>query len=52
MVVAIVLAFGFTKPSVDNKKLLENLSGTYVDPVPYNYGKAWGKREFSFDKGN
>ena len=33
------------------KHKLENLSGTYADPAPYNYGKAWGKRIFTFDKG-
>lgn len=50
LMVAIVLAFSFTKTN-DSKAALEKLSGTYVDPAPYNYGKAWGKRVFTFDKG-
>lgn len=33
------------------KAKLEKLSGTYADATPYNYGKAWGKRVFTFDKG-
>ena len=39
------------KPEKDLKYKLENLSGTYADPAPYNYGKAWGKRVFTFNKG-
>lgn len=35
----------------DLKTKLENLSGTYADPVPYNYGRAWDKRVFTFNKG-
>lgn len=47
-----IIAFAFTKTSKDDlKSKLENLSGTYADPAPYNYGKAWGKRIFTFDKG-
>lgn len=37
--------------SNDLKIKLQNLSGTYADPAPYNYGKAWGKRVFTFRKG-
>jgi hypothetical protein len=50
LMVAIALMFGFTKPA-DDKAALEKLSGTYADPAPYSYGKAWGKRVFTFDKG-
>jgi hypothetical protein len=50
LMVAITLMFSFAKTS-DNKAALEKLSGTYADPAPYNYGKAWGKRVFTFDKG-
>lgn len=39
------------KSDNDLKGKLENLSGTYADPAPYNYGNAWGKRVFTFDKG-
>jgi hypothetical protein len=39
------------KPNKDLKYKLEHLSGTYADAKPYNYGKAWGKRVFTFDKG-
>ncbi|MDX1960244.1 MAG: hypothetical protein SFU98_16870 [Leptospiraceae bacterium] len=35
----------------ETKKNLMNLSGKYSDAKPYNYGKAWGKREFSFENG-
>ncbi|MBI3219351.1 MAG: hypothetical protein HYZ44_07555 [Bacteroidetes bacterium] len=50
LMVAIALAFSFTN-TTDSKTALEKLSGTYADPAPYNYGKAWGKRVFTFDKG-
>ena len=46
------LTFAFT--SIADKELkskLENLSGTYADPTPYNYGTAWGKRIFTFNNG-
>jgi hypothetical protein len=33
------------------KQKLETLSGTYEDAVPYAYGKAYGKRIFTFNKG-
>ena len=47
-----VVAFAFsTKSNPDLKSKLENLKGTYADQAPYNYGKAWGKRVFTFDKG-
>lgn len=47
------IAFAFTtNPNLDSKTKLENLSGTYADVTPYNYGKAYGKRIFTFDKGN
>lgn len=47
-----IIAFAFTSISNnDLKSKLENLSGTYSDPSPYNYGKAWGERVFTFDKG-
>lgn len=46
------IAFAFTTNSYkDLKSKLENLSGTYVDVKPYAYGRAWGKRVFTFDKG-
>jgi hypothetical protein len=51
LVAAIALGFSFTKTTADNKAALEKLSGTYSDPTPYNYGRAWGKRIFTFDKG-
>ncbi len=35
----------------DLKYRLEHLSGTYADAKPYQYGKAWGKRVFTFSKG-
>jgi hypothetical protein len=37
--------------SNNTKKKLQNLSGTYSDAQPYNYGKAWGNRVFTFNKG-
>lgn len=40
-----------TKPTKDLKNKLEHLTGTYEDIKPYSYGKAWGKRVFTFDKG-
>lgn len=46
----ITLAFKTKSPN-DLKSKLENLSGTYADPQPYPYGKAWGKRMFTFNKG-
>lgn len=46
----ITLAFT-TSSGRDLKSKLENLSGLYADPRPYNYGKAWGSRVFTFDKG-
>ncbi|NET31683.1 MAG: hypothetical protein F6K19_06740 [Cyanothece sp. SIO1E1] len=33
------------------KERLEQLSGTYLDLVPYNYGQAFGQRVFTFDNG-
>ncbi|TAE83709.1 MAG: hypothetical protein EAY81_08290 [Bacteroidetes bacterium] len=46
------LTFAFTSNTdKELKSKLENLSGTYADPTPYNYGKAWGKRIFTFNKG-
>jgi hypothetical protein len=39
------------KAPKDLKYNLEHLSGTYADATPYNYGKAWGKRVFTFNKG-
>lgn len=52
-IIAIALmAFAFkSNPTEELKTKLENLSGTYADPAPYNYGTAWGKRVFTFDKG-
>lgn len=47
-----LMAFAFTTKANNNlKRKLENLTGTYADPAPYNYGKAWGKRVFTFQKG-
>jgi hypothetical protein len=47
-----MLTTAFTvSPSKDLKNKLENLSGTYADARPYNYGKAWGSRVFTFNKG-
>lgn len=47
-----IIGFAFTINSGNNlKSELENLSGTYVDHLPYNYGNSWGKRVFTFDKG-
>lgn len=46
------IAFAFTvNPGKGLKKKLENLSGTYADPQPYQYGQAFGERIFTFDKG-
>ena len=46
------ITFAFTtNADKDLKSKLENLSGSYADLAPYNYGKAWGKRIFTFDKG-
>jgi hypothetical protein len=39
------------KSNNDEKYVLEHLSGTYADAKPYNYGKAFGKRVFTFNKG-
>jgi len=51
MIAAIVLAFSFT-PSSDSKKQLQNLSGTYADPVGVDWGRGtYGTRVFTFDKG-
>lgn len=36
-----------TEPSM--KEQLEQLSGTYLDLVPYSYGQAFGQRIFTFD---
>ncbi|MEO1254674.1 MAG: hypothetical protein AAFY41_07300, partial [Bacteroidota bacterium] len=37
---------------IDQMKIdLENLSGTYMDEVPYAYGEAFGQRIFTFDEG-
>ncbi|MCU0436002.1 MAG: hypothetical protein MUC87_21265 [Bacteroidia bacterium] len=47
-----IIAFAFTTQSAgDLKSKLEHLNGTYADPAPYNYGKAWGKRIFTFENG-
>lgn len=47
-----IIAFAFTSTSNnDLESKLKNLSGTYSDPSSYNYGNAWGKRVFTFDKG-
>jgi len=46
----IALAFS-PKSDKDVRGKLEKLSGTYADPAPYTYGKAWGKRIFTFDNG-
>lgn len=52
IIVMSTIAFAFTKKSNHDLKIkLENLSGTYANAAPYNYGKAWGKRVFTFDKG-
>lgn len=52
IVVTAALTFAFTnKNNTDLKYKLEHLSGTYADAKPYNYGKAWGNRVFTFDKG-
>ncbi|WP_111670989.1 hypothetical protein [Algoriphagus litoralis] len=49
LALAVVLSF---KSRTENlKSKLENLTGTYADPMPYPYGEAWGKRKFTFDKG-
>lgn len=47
------IAFTFTNKAANNnlKSKLENLLGTYADPQPYAYGKAFGKRVFTFNKG-
>ncbi|GAA0873271.1 hypothetical protein GCM10009117_24180 [Gangjinia marincola] len=38
--------------SKEGKKVLENLSGTYVDPQGVDWGQGtFGKREFTFDDG-
>lgn len=47
---AVTISAFIRKPQ-DLKYRLEHLSGTYEDLKPYNYGKAWGKRVFTFDKG-
>jgi hypothetical protein len=47
-----MLTTAFTvSPAKDLKSRLETLSGTYADAKPYQYGKAWGQRVFTFDKG-
>jgi hypothetical protein len=48
IIATISLAFAYSDKS---KKKLQNLSGTYADAKPYNYGKTWGNRVFTFDKG-
>lgn len=48
--ISLTSAFTFKKDT-DLKYKLEHLSGTYADAKPYNYGKAWGKRVFTFDNG-
>jgi hypothetical protein len=52
VLIAVTISFSlaFTK-IIDNRKALENLSGTYKDAKPYSYGKAWGNRIFNFDNG-
>jgi hypothetical protein len=48
-----VFSVAFTNNSKnEEKKRLENLSGTYADQQPYAYGTAWGKRVFTFNKGS
>lgn len=51
LVAAIPLFIAATGDNPQTKSALENLSGTYSDPAPYAYGKAWGKRVFTFSKG-
>ncbi len=49
----LVIIFAFTSSAgKDLKSQLENLSGTYTDAKPYAYGKGFGKRVFTFEKGN
>jgi hypothetical protein len=50
MAAVCILAFTVSKPK-DLKTKLQTLSGTYADAKPYSYGKAWGQRIFTFDKG-
>ena len=45
------LSITCSKEGSDLKARLESLSGKYSDPKPYIYGKAFGKRVFTFDKG-
>lgn len=54
LLIAAITTLGFaftTNADKDLKSKLENLSGTYADLIPYNYGQAFGKRVFTFDKG-
>lgn len=46
-----LFSFAFTPDADRRKAKLEQLSGTYADAKPYNYGKAWGKRVFTFNQG-
>lgn len=39
------------RPGQEMKEALQNLSGTYMDEVPYAYGEAFGQRIFTFDEG-
>lgn len=49
---ALIAAVAFTNTKDNSLKYkLEHLKGTYADAKPYNYGKAWGNRIFTFDKG-
>jgi hypothetical protein len=50
-VIVSTMAFAYNKGDKDLKYKLEHLSGKYADAKPYNYGKAWGKRVFTFNKG-
>lgn len=52
IIVISIVTFAFTSNTdKDLKSKLENLSGTYGDPSTYNYGQAFGKRVFTFNKG-
>lgn len=46
-------ASGGPTPSTaaDARTALQSLGGTWRDPSPYAYGKAFGQREFTFDRG-
>ena len=44
-------ATAWAQPIPVRKQQLSTLKGTYADPTSYAYGKAWGKRVFTFDNG-